>query len=184
MRARPIATALLGVGLAAIALGAAVRVLMSRPAQDRPAPQERVDIAALRPPLPQPSFLACPPGYCAAHPAMTTPIFALPWRRLRDEWTSMIAAEPRVVRVESQGRRLVYIQHSPAFRFPDIVTVEFVALGPDRSGIALYSRSRYGRNDFGKNRERVERWLGLLEKAAPVAASIREKRAGLQQGAD
>ncbi len=114
---------------------------------------------------------------------MTTPIFALPWRRLRDTWTDMIAAEPRVVPVESQGRRLVYIQHSPVFRFPDIITVEFVALGPDRSGIALFSRSRYGRNDFGKNRERVERWLGLLEKAAPVAASSPEPRGALQPGA-
>jgi hypothetical protein len=183
MRARPIVTGFLGAGLAAIALFASVRVFMSRPAQDHLAPQEHVDIAALRPPLPEPSFLACPPGYCAARPAVTTPIFALPWQRLRDAWTGMIAAEPRVMRVDSQGRRLVYIQHSPAFGFPDIVTVEFVALGPDRSGIALYSRSRYGRNDFGKNRERVECWLGLLEKIAPAAASSPEPRGAVQQGA-
>lgn len=184
MRARPIVTGLLGAGLAAIALFAVVRIFMTRPAQDHLAPQERVDIAALRPPQPQPSFLACPPGYCTARPAVTTPIFALPWQRLRDVWAGMIAVEPRVVRVVSQGRRLVYIQHSPAFGFPDIITVEFVALGPDRSGIALYSRSRYGRNDFGKNRERVKRWLGLLENAAPAAASSPERRPALQRGAD
>jgi uncharacterized protein (DUF1499 family) len=185
MRARRIATGLLGVGLAAIALGAAVRVFMSRPAQNHLAGPERVDIAMLRPPLPQPSFLACPPGYCAAHPALATPIFALPWRRLRDDWTRVIAAEPRVVPVaeQSRGRRLIYIQHSPVFGFPDIVTAEFVALGPDRSGIALYSRSRYGRNDFGKNRERVERWLGLLEEVAP-AQGRPEPRGALQQGAE
>ena len=185
MRARPITTGLLGIGLAAIVLGAAVRVFMSRPAQDRLTPHEQVDITALRPPLPQPSFLACPPGYCAAHPALTTPIFAVSWQGLRDAWTKMIAAEPRVVRVAegSQERRLVYIQHSAVFRFPDIVAVEFVALGPDRSGIALYSRSRYGRSDFGKNRERVERWLGLLEKIAPAEASRLERRGALQQGA-
>lgn len=173
MRARPILVGVFGAGLALVALAAGVRVFMSRPDQDRLMPEERIDIAALRPPLPQPGFLACPPGYCAAHPEMTTPIFALPWRRLRDDWTTAIAAEPRVVRVEtrSQGRRLVYIQHSPVFRFPDIVTVEFAALGPDRSGIALYSRSRYGRSDFGKNRQRVERWLRLLEKAAPPTAT-------------
>src|SRR5579864_9538149 len=114
MRARPITTGLLGIGLAAIVLGAAVRVFMSRPAQDRLTPHEQVDITALRPPLPQPSFLACPPGYCAAHPALTTPIFAVSWQGLRDSWTKMIAAEPRVVRVAwgSQERRLVYIQHS------------------------------------------------------------------------
>lgn len=185
MRARPIATGLLGAGLALAALAAALRLFMSRPAEDRLAAKEQVDIAALRPPLPPPSFLACPPGYCAAQPAITTPIFAVSWQQLQDDWTTMVAAEPRVVRVEtrSHGRRLVYIQHSPAFRFPDIITVEFVALGPDRSGIALYSRSRYGRNDFGKNRERVERWLGLLEKAAPAAASSPGLRSSLQQGA-
>lgn len=173
MRARAIVIGLLGAGLAMVALAAMVRMFMSRPGQDRLMPEERVDIAALRAPLPQPSFLACPPGYCAAVPGATTPVFALPWRRLRDDWTTAIAAEPRVVRVEmrSQGRRLVYIQHSRLLRFPDIVTVEFAALGPDRSGIALYSRSRYGRSDFGKNRERVERWLRLLEKIAQPTTS-------------
>jgi uncharacterized protein (DUF1499 family) len=158
-------TGLLGAGLAAIALVAAVRMLMSRPDQDRLLPRERVEIAALRPPLPRPSFLACPPGYCAAPPGLIAPAFALPWQRLRDDWTTMIAAEPRTVPVETptERRRLVYIQHSAVFRLPDIVTVEFVALGPGRSGIALYSRSRYGRGDFGVNRERVERWLRLLQ---------------------
>ncbi len=178
MRARPIVVGVFGAGLALVALATAVRVFMSRPDQDRLMPRERVDIAALRLPLPQPGFLACPPSYCTAHPEITTPIFVLPWRQLRDDWTTAIAAEPRVVRVEtrSQGRRLVYIQHSPVFSFPDIVTVEFAALGPDRSGIALYSRSRYGRSDFGKNRERVERWLRLLEKIAQPTADRRRPR--------
>jgi uncharacterized protein (DUF1499 family) len=185
MRARPIVTGLLGAGLAVAVLAAALRLFMSRPAEDRLAPQEQVDIAALRAPLPPPSFLACPPSYCAAHPAITTPVFAVSWQHLKDDWTGMIGAEPRVVRVETRSdrRRFVYIQHSPAFGFPDIITVEFVALGPDRSGIALYSRSRYGRNDFGKNRERVERWLRLLEKIAPAAASGPQPRRALQQGA-
>lgn len=176
MRARPIVFGLFGAGLAVVALTAGVRVLMSRPDQDRLLPEERVDIAALRPSLLRPSFLACPRGYCAARPELTTPVFALPWLRLREDWIKTIAARPRVVQVEtgSQGRRIVYIQHSPVFGFPDIVTVEFAALGPDRSGIALYSRSRYGRSDFGKNRERVEDWLRLLEKAAPPMASSPE----------
>ena len=58
--------------------------------------------------------------------------------------------------------RSVYVVHTAVLGFPDIVTVEFVALGSDRSSIALYSRSRYGRSDFGKNRRRVEHWLSQL----------------------
>jgi hypothetical protein len=57
------------------------------------------------------------------------------------------------------SRRAVYIQRSPIFGFPDIVTVEFVALGHERCSVAVYSRSRYGGYDFAKNRKRVERWL-------------------------
>ena len=76
----------------------------------------------------------------------------------------MIAAEPRVIEVADDMRRhrSVYVVHTAVLGFPDIVTVEFVALGSDRSSIALYSRSRYGRSDFGKNRRRVARWLSQL----------------------
>jgi hypothetical protein len=147
----------------------AVRVFMSQPSQDRLARHEHVDIAMLRPPLPPPSFLACPLDYCAAA-GISVPIFAMPWPRLREVWAQMIAHEPQVVRVaeELDGRRLVYIQHSSLFRFPDIITVEFVAMGPDRSSLALYSHSRYGRYDFRQNRRRIETWLARLSESAAV----------------
>lgn len=157
--------------IAASILG--VRIFMGQPSQDRLAQQEHVDITTLHPPLPPPSFLACPPDYCAAAGGINVPIFAMPWRRLREIWVQMIAREPRVVRVaeELDGRRLVYIQHSSLFRFPDIITIEFVPLGPDRSSLALYSRSRYGHYDFRQNRRRVETWLARLSDfaAVPVA---------------
>jgi hypothetical protein len=173
MRTRPIISGLLAAGLAAVALAFGVRLYMGSPSQNRLSPDERVDIAALRPPLPRPSFLACPPGYCAAPPGLRTPIFPVPWQRLREDWLKMIAAEPRVLPVvrSADGRRLVLIQHSLLFRFPDVVTVEFVALGPERSSVAVFSRSRYGRGDFGVNRARVERWLRLLEQVVPPGAT-------------
>ena len=173
-RARPIMILLLVVASAVAAIVITARTYMGRPSQDRLAPGEHVDIAALRPPLPPPSFLACPPGYCAAGARIAVPIFALPWRRLRDEWAKVVAAQPRVALVDTelQGRRLVYIQRSLLFRFPDIVTVEFVPMGPDSSSLALHSRSRYGRYDFRQNQKRVETWLAMLEKLAqPTSAN-------------
>jgi len=97
-----------------------------------------------------------------------SPIFAIPVERLADDWEKVIAGAAGVVPVaaESAQHRLVFIQHTPMLRFPDIVTVEFVALAPDRSSLAIYSRSRYGRGDFGTNRRRVERWLARLAKIA------------------
>jgi uncharacterized protein (DUF1499 family) len=156
-------------GLAA--LGVAVRTYMGREAEDRLAAGETIGIRELRSPLPKPSFLACPPGYCAAGEAIASPVFDLPWERLHDYWTEVISGEKRMVSViaDNDTRRLFYIQHSPTFRFPDVITVEFVTLGRERSSIAIYSRSRYGKSDFGKNRKRVERWLALLERVARPA---------------
>ena len=161
---------MLGLGLAILLPGLALRIYMGSGAEDRLTPQEAVSISDLRSPLPKTSFLACPSGYCSAAAAITSPVFDLPWDRLRDYWTEMIAGETRVVHAVVGPRHYVYIQHSPIFRFPDIVTVELVPVGPSRSSVAVYSRSRYGEYDFHKNRKRVERWLFLLEKVARPAA--------------
>jgi len=32
------------------------------------------------------------------------------------------------------------------------------------SGLIIYSRSRYGRSDFGVNRSRVKAWLAALDR--------------------
>jgi uncharacterized protein (DUF1499 family) len=155
----------------AVVIGLALRLYLDRPAEDRLDPGEAVSVAELRQPLARPSFLACPPGYCTAAD-MTSPVFDMPWDQLREYWKEMIAETPTVLVVsEFEHRRAVYIQHSPIFRFPDIITVEFVALAPERSSVAIYSRSRYGGYDFAKNRKRVERWLFLLQEVAHSAAS-------------
>jgi len=141
------------------------------------APSEAVSIAELHSPLPKPGFLFCPPGYCLASEAIASPVFPLPWERLHEYWTEVISGEKRVETIvaDPDHRRFVYIQHSPTFRFPDIITVEFVPLGPNRSGIAIYSRSRYGHYDFGNNRKRVGKWLALLEKVAQPTVGRRAR---------
>ena len=80
----------------------------------------------------------------------------------------MLANEINIVPVayEAERHRLVVIQHTPLLQFPDIVTIEFIALAADRSTLALYSRARYGRSDFGTNRRRVLRWLNRLKPLA------------------
>ena len=170
---RQIMTALVATVLGLLMSGLALRAYMGREAEDRLAPDEAVSIAELRRPLARPGFLVCPPTYCAAAD-MTSPVFDMPWDQLREYWKDMIAGTPTVrVVAEFEHRRAVYIQHSPILRFPDIVTVEFVSLGPERSSIAVYSRSRYGAYDFAENRKRVERWLFLLQEIAHPAVSSR-----------
>ena len=174
---RRIMVALLTTGLAMLMVGLALRVYMGSRAQDRLASEEAVNLTELRPPLPKAALLACPPNYCVAQ-QMTSPVFDMPWDRLQEYWQEMIGSERPMVlaATDPEHHRFVYIQHSPIFRFPDLITVEFVLLGSDLSSIALYSRSRYGEYDYAKNRKRVERWLVLLQKVAQPAAARSQDR--------
>jgi hypothetical protein len=172
--ARRIITALLVTGLVIVIVGLALRIYMGSGAEDRLTEDEKIGIVELRSPLPKSGFLACPPGYCSITPGMTSPVFDMPWDRLREYWLEMISGEGRMVRAVADfgARRFVYIRHSAVFRFPDIITVEFVPYGSDSSSIAIYSRSRYGEYDFATNRKRVGRWLSLLEKVARPASRL------------
>ena len=51
---------------------------------------------------------------------------------------------------------------TPIVRWPDWVTVRFIPLGEDQSTLAIYSRSVYGRKDFGTNERRITDWLARL----------------------
>ena len=101
--------------------------------------------------------------------------FDMAWDQLREYWKEMIVETAAILVIsEFDHRCAVYIPRSPIFGFPDIVTVEFVALGPECSSVAVYSRSRYGGYDFAKNRKRVERWLFVLQEVcARMNASIK-----------
>lgn len=158
---------LLIVVLAVAGLALAVRLYMGRPAEDRLQSGESVAIRELRDPLPGNSFLACPPDYCTAT-AAPSPIFTLPADRLAQAWREMLAGEPGIVIVadDPARRRLVVIQHTRFLRFPDIVTAEFAPLANGKSSVAVYSKSRYGRGDFGTNRRRVLAWLDRLRQQA------------------
>ena len=157
---------LLVVALIAAAIG--LRLFLQRAGEDRLRSGEDVAIAALRGKLPPNAFLACPPNYCRTGSAAPSPVLALDAERLYWALVRIVTAAPRVtvVRDDPQHRRIVLIQRSALLRFPDIVIAEVVALGADRSSVALYSRARYGRYDFGVNRRRVEQWLAHLAVAA------------------
>jgi len=156
--------AVLAVIVAVAALG--LRFYFGRDAEDALREGEQVDFAHLALAQRGNVFLMCPsePAMCNQPADAASPVFAIDATRLRDRWLEVVAREPRVhlVMADGERRHLVYIQHSAFFRFPDIVTVEFVPLGAERSTLAVLSRSRYGSMDMGVNAERVRRWVNLL----------------------
>ena len=58
-----------------------------------------------------------------------------------------------------------YVVRSALMNFPDLVTVQVTAAGEQQSALIIWSRSVYGRNDFGVNRQRTEAWIAALQQA-------------------
>lgn len=159
--------------LAALVLGRAhvLDFLLGAP------PEESVSFETLVPPATPNSYLVCPPGLCRAAPmAVPSPVFAIPADRLRADWTAMLARQPRVTVLGGNPhlRQMNIVQRSRVIGFPDRVTVRFIPLGQELSTLAIYSRSLYGRSDFGVNRARVKRWLAGLPRPLPSRESRSE----------
>ena len=125
-----------------------------------------VDFAALRLAASPNQHLVCPPDFCGAAPHAFSPVFDIPVDRLRARWQAVAAAQPRVAPLADYdgGMQIDYVERSARFRFPDIITVRFIAVPPSQSTLAIYSRSLYGRSDLGVNRARVEAWIGQLRR--------------------
>jgi uncharacterized protein (DUF1499 family) len=105
-------------------------------------------------------FLMCPPHICSGH--ADSPVFDVSADELRERWREVISAQPRVELLAEDGQQFDYVQRSARLRFPDIITVRFISLLPSQSTLAIYSRSVYGKSDFGVNRKRIEAWLAAM----------------------
>jgi uncharacterized protein (DUF1499 family) len=124
-----------------------------------------VDFATLVRPSSPNTYLVCPKDRCAAAPDEEGPIYAVPAAQLFERTRTLLAAEPRteVVQDQPQILRLVLVQRSAFFRFPDTVTLQVFPLPDGGSALAVYSQSNYGYGDFGVNKDRVRAWIGLLD---------------------
>ena len=114
-------------------------------------------------------YLSLPPGFAsAARPHGESPVFDLPVAELERRALEVIRVQPRVAAVASDParRKYAFVQRSALMRFPDTVTVRFVAVGDSRSSLALYSRSKVGHSDLGANAARAGAWLESITAAA------------------
>ena len=108
-------------------------------------------------------YLVCPPNYCPkAKPDRISPVLRIPAAHLRVRLDSLLAMKPRTRTVSDGGAHVLIEQRSAIFRFPDLIDVELIELGPATSTLAIYSRSKYGYYDFGANERRIESWLRAL----------------------
>jgi uncharacterized protein (DUF1499 family) len=156
--------------VSARALGLLLCALLAPAANGAAQPPTTMSLAAWFAQLQRPAspnhWLAAPADF-AVKPDVVAPVYALPAPRLREAFTAMLRGLPRVAIVAEHGDGLHAVATSAVFRFEDDVRVQFIALSPERSTLAMYSASRVGYWDLGANRRRVEDWLARLQ--APPA---------------
>lgn len=109
-------------------------------------------------------YLVCPADLCTAKADATSPVYDVTSDALKKAWLALMAEQPRITNagISPDASQYDFIQRTQLIRFPDTITVKFIALSTDRSTLAIYSRSHYGYSDWGVNRERIEGWLKSL----------------------
>ncbi len=129
-----------------------------------PIDRSAVDFATIDTTGRENTYLVCPPGLCGQDPDRESPVFPVPATELRNQWFEMIGNQPRIdwIGSDEEIQQYDFVQRTALMRYPDSITVRFLPLEEGRSTLAIYSRSHYGRSDFGVNKERVDGWLASL----------------------
>src|SRR5437667_4538770 len=101
-----------------------------------------VDFATpVRPSSPN-TYLVCPKERCAAVADEDGPIYAVPAAQLFARAQTLLSAAPRTEVAQKQPEllRLVLVQRSAFFRFPDTITLQAFPLPDGMSTLAIYSQ--------------------------------------------
>jgi len=119
-----------------------------------------IDMARLERPGTPNTALAAPAGFVPA-PDIVTRRYAVAPDRLLAAVQAVAVAQPRTVvhAVFADRQQAHFVARSALLNFPDLVAVQVTP----ESGLILWSRSIYGRSDFGANKARLEAWLAALE---------------------
>ncbi|MFN0114935.1 MAG: DUF1499 domain-containing protein [Paracoccaceae bacterium] len=96
------------------------------------------------------------------------PVFAGGPVELMARLAAAALAEPRtrVLAGRPEEAWMSFVQRSAIVGYPDVISVRTFPQGGGAT-LAIWSRSRFGGNDWGVNRARAERWIAAL--GAPLA---------------
>ena len=124
----------------------------------------RMDMSHLERPASPSTALAAPAGSDPA-PDVVTPVYPLAPGHLYEAVLAVAANQKRtfVAATYPAERQAHFVARSAWFNFPDLITAQIAAAGPQNSTLVLYSRSVYGYSDLGANRRRLAVWLADLQ---------------------
>lgn len=124
------------------------------------APPVALDMTAIVRPSTPNTALAAPSGFSPAPDIITSPYRVDP-DRLFSAIRAVALAQPRTFAHGdfSGARQAHFVARSAWLNYPDLIAVQVTP----ESALILWSRSVYGRSDFGVNRARLTAWLAALD---------------------
>lgn len=111
-------------------------------------------------------YIVAPKGFSSARVNEIASEYSISADQLSQAVEKVINRQPRITFIAEDfpTKRKEYVQRSLIFRFPDVITFQFIPLEKDKSTLAVHSYSIYGSSDLGVNGNRVRSWLSELEK--------------------
>lgn len=122
---------------------------------------EIVEIAKVKK-TPKPNqYLVCPEGFCEENIDRASPVFDAPIEKIQQIITGVESKDTNFTKVNSDagGRREKFIMRSPFWRFPNMISIEYITLDNGQSTIAIYAQAQLGQSDLGANKAFVEQIL-------------------------
>lgn len=117
-------------------------------------------------------YLAAPAGRLDQPIDRETATHPVPPDQLIGRFKAIALAAPRtqVVAETPAEHLLTVVQRTPIIGFPDYISARAIS-ADGGSALVIWSRSRFGRSDFGVNADRVDRWLDEIEPPRPNASN-------------
>ena len=142
-------------------------VLLAMAGCTSPTPIEFAKVEKAWPPN---NYLVCPIDVCTGATDATSPGYSIPVGKLEAIADKAILSQPDTVKVGGDPQRHQVLYQQSRFGVPANIWVQYLALSPRRSSLALYSGSGSGLYyDFNTNRERADTWLRAIHDAAGPA---------------
>ncbi len=137
----------------------------------RGVPAVPIDFNHLAHPSKPNTTLAAPAGYLP-QPEIVTPLYPVSSAELFVIVQRVAAAQPATFKLGEDQSALEqgWVARGLIFNFPDVIWAQVRPAETGNSELLLYSRSMYGRSDFGVNRHRMETWLAAVATAVSAAA--------------
>lgn len=82
-------------------------------------------------------------------------------RDLLFQFDSVAGASSTRLAGSLEDGHITYVQRTAIMGYPDYISVKAVEV-EGGAALAIYSRSRFGKSDFGVNQDRIDRWLAQI----------------------